>query len=174
MLGYRFFCNKLWNATKFALLYFSGSEKFDTELSSSESVNQMDSWILSRLAAAIEACNQGFESYDFAAATSACYAFWLYDLCDVYLECLKPIFQSGSEAQQAAARRTLYVCLDYGLRLLSPFMPFITEELYQRLPRANPLPASVWPVIPVSILRFNGEKYKTISEFFNTHSLLVK
>ncbi|SPP72882.1 blast:Valine--tRNA ligase [Drosophila guanche] len=141
VLGYRFFCNKLWNATKFALLYFSGEEKFSTELSSSDAVNQMDAWILSRLAAAIEACNAGFESYDFAAATSACYAFWLYDLCDVYLECLKPIFQAGSEQQQTAARRTLYVCLDFGLRLLSPFMPFITEELYQRLPRANPAPS---------------------------------
>jgi len=139
--GYRFFCNKLWNATKFALLYFTGSEKFDTELSASDAINQMDAWVLSRLASAIETCNSGFESYDFAAATSACYAFWLYDLCDVYLECLKPIFQSGSEKQQAAARRTLYVCLDFGLRLLSPFMPFITEELYQRLPRANPAPS---------------------------------
>jgi len=78
--GYRFFCNKLWNATKFALLYFTGSEKFDTELSASDAINQMDAWILSRLASAIETCNSGFESYDFAAATSACYAFWLYDL----------------------------------------------------------------------------------------------
>ncbi|XP_030375172.1 valine--tRNA ligase isoform X2 [Scaptodrosophila lebanonensis] len=140
VLGYRFFCNKLWNATKFALLYFTGNEKYNTELSLEES-NPMDRWILSRLAAAIETCNAGFEQYDFAAATSACYAFWLYDLCDVYLECLKPIFQGGSAGQQAAARRTLYVCLDYGLRLLSPFMPFITEELYQRLPRADSTPS---------------------------------
>ncbi|KAH8384583.1 hypothetical protein KR093_001627 [Drosophila rubida] len=139
--GYRFFCNKLWNATKFALLYFTGDELYNTQLTLNEQSNKMDAWILSRLAATIEVCNTGFDSYDFAAVTSACYAFWLYDVCDVYLECLKPIFQSGTAEQQAAARRTLYVCLDYGLRLLSPFMPFITEELYQRLPRADPTPS---------------------------------
>lgn len=141
VLGYRFFCNKLWNATKFALLYFSGDERYDTQLTLNEQSNKMDAWILSRLSATIETCNNGFDSYDFAAVTSACYAFWLYDVCDVYLECLKPIFQSGSTEQQAAARRTLYVCLDYGLRLLSPFMPFITEELFQRLPRADTTPS---------------------------------
>lgn len=141
VLGYRFFCNKLWNATKFALLYFSGDERYDTQLTLNEKSNKMDAWILSRLSATIETCNNGFDSYDFAAVTSACYAFWLYDVCDVYLECLKPIFQSGSTEQQAAARRTLYVCLDYGLRLLSPFMPFITEELFQRLPRADTTPS---------------------------------
>lgn len=168
--GYRFFCNKLWNATKFALLYFNGTEKFDTELAASEVVNQMDAWILSRLSAAIEACNQGFETYDFAAATSACYAFWLYDLCDVYLECLKPIFQSGSDQQQAAARRTLYVCLDYGLRLLSPFMPFITEELYQRLPRAKPAPSICVASYPseysLNILIFSYKLYKKYIFFY--------
>lgn len=96
----------------------------------------MDLWILSRLATAVDACNKGFATYDFSAATNASYNFWLYDLCDVYLECVKPIFQNGTDAEKLAARRTLFTCLDNGLRLLSPFMPFISEELYQRLPRA--------------------------------------
>lgn len=152
VLGYRFFCNKLWNATKFALLYFSGDERYDTQLTLNEQSNKMDAWILSRLSATIETCNNGFDSYDFAAVTSACYAFWLYDVCDVYLECLKPIFQSGSTEQQAAARRTLYVCLDYGLRLLSPFMPFITEELFQRLPRADTTPSICVSSYPSKLL----------------------
>ncbi|KAH8325147.1 hypothetical protein KR074_003395 [Drosophila pseudoananassae] len=173
VLGYRFFCNKLWNATKFALLYFNGSEKFDTELKASEVVNQMDAWILSRLSAAIEACNQGFETYDFAAATSACYAFWLYDLCDVYLECLKPIFQSGSEQQQAAARRTLYVCLDYGLRLLSPFMPFITEELYQRLPRAKPAPSICVASYPSNV-SWRSSKIESEVEFVQKAARIIR
>uniref|UniRef100_T1PE59 Valine--tRNA ligase n=1 Tax=Musca domestica TaxID=7370 RepID=T1PE59_MUSDO len=139
--GYRFFCNKLWNATKFALMYFTGDEKFTSNFQLNGSENNMDVWILSRLSAAVETCNNGFEQYDFAAATTACYSFWLYDLCDVYLECLKPIFQSGTDDQKMAARKTLFACLDLGLKLLSPFMPFITEELYQRLPRADSTPS---------------------------------
>lgn len=139
--GYRFFCNKLWNATKFALMYFTGHERYKSDLLLSGNENNMDLWVLSRLATAIETCNTGFAQYDFAAATSACYSFWLYDLCDVYLECVKPIFQNGSDEQKAASRRTLFVCLDLGLRILSPFMPFITEELFQRLPRADTTPS---------------------------------
>lgn len=139
--GYRFFCNKLWNATKFALMYFTGQEKYSSDLQLTGQENNMDVWILSRLAAAIESCNNGFEQYDFAAVTTACYSFWLYDLCDVYLECLKPIFQNGTDDQKYSARKALFACLDLGLKLLSPFMPFISEELYQRLPRADATPS---------------------------------
>lgn len=94
-------------------------------------------WILSRLAHTIETCNKAFATYEFAQATNACYSFWLYDLCDNYLECLKPIFASDDELKKSTARKVLYTCLDLGLRLLSPFMPFISEELFQRLPRNN-------------------------------------
>ncbi|XP_055600780.1 valine--tRNA ligase isoform X2 [Uranotaenia lowii] len=135
--GYRFFCNKLWNATKFALMYFTGDEKYEVVKKLTGSESNMDLWILSRLANCIDVSNKGFEKYEFAQATNACYDFWLSNLCDVYLECLKPVFASGSEDAKAAARRTLYTCLNLGLKLLSPFMPFITEELYQRLPRAD-------------------------------------
>lgn len=105
----------------------------------------MDRWILSRLAAAAQACNQGFEMYDFPTATSACYSLWLYEICDVYLEYLKPIFYKNDPAS-SIARETLLTCFDVGLRLLSPFMPFITEELWQRLP----LPISRAPSISVA------------------------
>ncbi|KAG8224272.1 hypothetical protein J437_LFUL005078 [Ladona fulva] len=95
----------------------------------------MDVWIHSRLAAAVKACNDGFAAYDLPMATTACYNFWLYELCDVYLEYLKPILQGDKTTETArSAQLTLITCLDVGLRLLSPFMPFITEELYQRLP----------------------------------------
>lgn len=135
--GYRFFCNKLWNATKFALMYFTGDEKYDIIQKLTGEESSVDLWILSRLANCIDVSNKGFEKYEFAQATNACYDFWLYDLCDVYLECLKPVFLLGSEKAKASARKTLYTCLNLGLKLLSPFMPFITEELYQRLPRAD-------------------------------------
>lgn len=142
--GYRFFCNKLWNAMKFSLLSL-GSLYVPlpkSELTGKES--HMDSWILSRLSYAVEACNQGFENYDFPNITTACYNFWLYELCDVYLEYLKPVLQSTESDMGSTARHTLYTCLDTALRLISPFMPFISEELYQRLPRRGPeLPPSI-------------------------------
>ncbi|XP_046401266.1 valine--tRNA ligase isoform X1 [Ischnura elegans] len=100
-----------------------------------ESESPMNIWIRSRLAAAVKACNEGFETYDLPMATTACYNFWLYELCDVYLECLKPILQGNKESPVAqAAQSTLVLCLEVGLLLLAPFMPYITEELFQRLP----------------------------------------
>lgn len=136
--GYRFFCNKIWNATKFALTYLGDGfvPCSHTELlSSSGKWSPMDLWMLSRIAAAVASCNKAFETYDFPVGTSACYNLWLYDLCDVYLEYLKPVFQSGDKEKKQAAQNTLHLALHTGLRLLSPFMPFITEELFQRLPQ---------------------------------------
>jgi len=149
--GYRFFCNKLWNATRFALTYLQGQ----TIQSLKEvKLSLMDQWILSRLAAAITACNSGFEQYELPTATTAAYNFWLYELCDVYLESVKPIFQAasagGDAAPAAAARSVLSTCLDLGLRLLSPFMPFITEELWQRLPRPEDQMSTLPPSICVA------------------------
>ncbi|KAG5673539.1 hypothetical protein PVAND_003579 [Polypedilum vanderplanki] len=135
--GYRFFCNKLWNATKFALRYFEDGETYEIHDKMTSKESKVDLWILSKLSNTIEIVNKSFENYEFATATQVCYTFWLYELCDNYLECLKPVFASDDNEKKAIARRILYTCLDYGLRLLSPFMPFITEELFQRLPRKN-------------------------------------
>ena len=98
-------------------------------------LSKMDRWILSRLALAVDQTNTGFSEYNFPQATSALYNFWLYDLCDVYLEYLKPVFSSSDAGASLTARTVLYTCLDTGLRLISPFMPYVSEELYQRLPR---------------------------------------
>uniref|UniRef100_A0A8C5QQ96 Valine--tRNA ligase n=1 Tax=Leptobrachium leishanense TaxID=445787 RepID=A0A8C5QQ96_9ANUR len=148
ILGYRHFCNKLWNATKFAMRGLG--EDFvpldSAVISGQESL--VDLWILSRLSAAVDLCNMGFQNYDFPAITTAIYNFWLYELCDVYLECLKPVFGGSDEVAIAVSRHTLYTCLDAGLRLLSPFMPFLTEELYQRLPRRSSSQAPSIAVTP--------------------------
>ena len=122
--------------------------------------SKTDLWILSKLSNVVETVNKSFENYEFATATQSCYAFWLYDLCDNYLECLKPVFTSDDNDRKAVSRRVLYTCLDYGLRLLSPFMPFITEELFQRLPRKNveipsicvaPFPSKILIIIVMDI-----------------------
>ncbi|ELT91500.1 hypothetical protein CAPTEDRAFT_153512 [Capitella teleta] len=133
--GYRFFCNKLWNATKFALMGLGADfvPAKTAEMCGAEKL--MDKWMLSRLCETVELCDRGFKAYDFPVATTALYNFWLYDLCDIYLEYLKPILYSDDENAKKASRNTLYTCLEVGLRAISPFMPFLSEELFQRLPR---------------------------------------
>jgi valyl-tRNA synthetase len=72
------------------------------------------------------------------------YDFWLKELADVYIEALKPVMKNGTEEEKKAARNTLFRCLDSGLKLLHPSMPYITEELYQRLPhRLDNRPESI-------------------------------
>jgi len=81
-------------------------------------------------------------------ATNAVYNFWLYELCDVYIEAMKPMTdETASITTKKSAQQTLYTCLDCGLRLLHPFMPFVTEELWQRLAR---IPNDLTPSIMVS------------------------
>ncbi|XP_044747295.1 valine--tRNA ligase isoform X3 [Coccinella septempunctata] len=135
--GYRFFCNKIWNATRFALTYLGNDFEAPENNSLIGNESLMDLWILSRLSAAAHDANKGFEIYDFSLVTNSCYNVWLYEICDVYLEYLKPVFTGGDETAKKTARVTLYRALEVALRLLSPFMPFITEELYQRLPRSS-------------------------------------
>uniref|UniRef100_H3B5X3 valine--tRNA ligase n=1 Tax=Latimeria chalumnae TaxID=7897 RepID=H3B5X3_LATCH len=137
ILGYRHFCNKLWNATKFAIRGLGEDFRPESSAQLCGQESLVDRWILSRLCHAVQLCDAGFRSYDFPAITTAVYNFWLYELCDIYLECLKPVFAGMDESTIRAARSTLYTCLDVGLRLLSPLMPFVSEELFQRLPRRS-------------------------------------
>lgn len=139
--GYRTFCNKLWNALKFSLdkLQPSGDVKFvpmrQHEITGKES--RLDLWLLSRLYTATETCNKGFEEYNFHLATSACHKLWVYEICDIYLECTKPTFRGEDEEAKELTRQTLYTACELGLRLLHPFMPYLTEELFKRLPRRS-------------------------------------
>lgn len=77
------------------------------------------------------------EAYKFSEATSSIYSWWQYQLCDVFIEAIKPYFNDSQEfeAARGASRDTLWLCLNTGLRLLHPFMPYVTEELWQRLPQ---------------------------------------
>jgi len=135
--GYRFFCNKLWNATKFALTNLGDGYVPPAVLERNGQESLLDCWILSRLSDAVRLCNSAFEKYEFPMATTACYNFWLYELCDVYLEFLKPVFRGDDDVAKTISRAVLHTCLDVGLRLIHPFMPFISEELFQRLPQCD-------------------------------------
>ncbi|CAO1628273.1 unnamed protein product [Sympodiomycopsis kandeliae] len=138
--GYRKFCNKLWNATRFALAKLQGGFQPPAESQPTGEESLVEKWILHRLNVAAQEVNAGLEQRNFMNATSAAYNFWLYELCDVYIEAIKPITDSdapeGARAK-ASAQGTLFTCLDEGLKMLHPFMPYVTEELWQRLPRRS-------------------------------------
>ncbi|KAF4622017.1 hypothetical protein D9613_009170 [Agrocybe pediades] len=134
--GYRKFCNKIFNATKFAMLKLD--EEFVPQPSSKPTGKEslVEQWILHKLNIAATEINTHLAERNFMAATNSAYNFWLYELCDVYIEAMKPMTDEAAPlATRKSAQQTLYTCLDNGLRLLHPFMPFVTEELWQRLPR---------------------------------------
>ncbi|XP_071548301.1 valine--tRNA ligase isoform X1 [Panulirus ornatus] len=97
-------------------------------------LSMMDRWMLSQLAIAVKECNIAFEEFNFPRATTALYNLWWYQICDVYLECLKPVMYSDNGMAKELSRNVLYTALYVGLTLISPFMPFLSEELFQRLP----------------------------------------
>ena len=145
IVGYRHFCNKLWNAVKFGLGYFEEPTAFVPQGihsilllggNSGKKLELEDEWILSRLSGCAFKVNQAMETHNYFEATNAIYSFWLYDFCDVYLELVKPRMKLIENGSGIVAREVVYICLDRGLRLLHPMMPFVTEELYQRLPKS--------------------------------------
>ncbi len=130
--GYRNFCNKLWNAARFALMQvpedFVPAADGDVELSAA------DRWIISRLQRVEADMATHFATYRFDLAANAAHDFVWHHLCDWYLELIKPVLAGdASEAAKAGTRRTLVRVLETTLRLLHPLMPFITEEIWQRV-----------------------------------------
>ncbi|VAH05059.1 unnamed protein product [Triticum turgidum subsp. durum] len=134
--GYRQWCNKLWNAIRFAMIKL-GDQYTPPATLAVHTMLPICKWILSVLSKAVGKTVSSLEAYKFSDATSSIYFWWQYQLCDVFIEAIKPYFNGSEEFESArgASRDTLWACLDTGLRLLHPFMPYITEELWQRLPQ---------------------------------------
>ncbi len=126
--GYRNFCNKLWNASRFVLT----NEKFDLSEGEVE-YSLADRWIQSAFNRTTQAVRTAFGQYRFDLAANAIYEFTWDQFCDWYLELTKPVFAQGSEAQKRGASRTLVNVLEKLLRLAHPIIPFITEEIWQKV-----------------------------------------
>ncbi|RSH77894.1 uncharacterized protein EHS24_002965 [Apiotrichum porosum] len=166
--GYRKFCNKLWNATKFALFRMGLIDLEGKRLPNSfhpkasalptgqESI--AEKWLLHRLNIASASVNKALEERNFAEATAAAYRFFLNELCDVFIEATKPIFEAeGDSPAKDSARDTLYTAVDAGLRLFHPFMPYVTEDLWQRMPRraGDETPSIMVAAFPEEIPEYN-------------------
>ena len=139
VMGYRQWCNKLWKPVRFSL------SKHGDDYVPPTNVNPNDlpfscQWILSVLNKVIFKTIASLDSYKFLDAASTVYSQWQYQLCDVFIEEIKPFFAGSDprfDTDRIFARDTLWLCLDNGQQLLHHFMPYVTEELWKRLPSSR-------------------------------------
>ncbi|EMC95433.1 hypothetical protein BAUCODRAFT_541606 [Baudoinia panamericana UAMH 10762] len=135
MRSYRNFCNKIYQATKYVLGSLPPDYSPPAHAGKTGKESLPERWILHKLTHAAKEVNAALATREFSKATQALYGYWLYELCDVFIENSKSIIRDGTPEASKSAVDTLYTALDGGLRMMHPFMPFLTEELWQRLPR---------------------------------------
>jgi len=139
MQGYAAFANKIWNASRFAMMHI------DTTLAAAKAIDRDDlksveRWILSRLNETTSTVNRALSDFRYDEASNAIYQFFWHEFCDWYIEMVKPVLlgRHGTPDDQQRAKRVLLEVLDRSLRLLHPFMPFITDEIWQKLGGVEP------------------------------------
>ncbi len=167
MMSYRAFANKIWNASRFVLMSLETVGKGSIRNISLEEIlrrknelSAVDHWILSRLNGTIKETNESLESYRFHEASHRIYHFFWHELCDWYIEFIKPKISSGaSGVENRLTLEILVHVFDQALRLLHPFMPFITEELWQRLPhKGESLAIGEYPVHHEGLIHLEAER----------------
>jgi valyl-tRNA synthetase len=158
--AYHKFANKIWNATRFVLMNIEDYE--ETKLSK-EDLKLEDKWILSRLQKTRTIVSDAIDSYDFNIAAKSIYNFFWSEFCDWYIESVKPRLNSD---ERTTVQHVLVSVLDSSFRLLHPFMPFITEELWQKLGvEDGEIIASSWPELKKELLDEDAEaKYSLLME----------
>ncbi|MCP3105138.1 valine--tRNA ligase [Myxococcus sp. K15C18031901] len=149
LAGYKAFCNKLWNASRFALMNM-GEFQYDGGPLKERSLTLADRWILSRLQRATTEARASLETYGFAEAASTLYQFLWAEFCDWYIELAKGSLYGEDAAAKDTTRAVLIYSLDRVLRLMHPFMPFITEEIWQKLPMSRPTDSIMIAAYPES------------------------
>lgn len=154
--GTRNFANKIWNASRFALMNMEGYDK-DAELAP---YTLADKWILSRLQDTVKDVTGLLERFELGEAGRAIYDFIWSEVCDWYIEIAKPrLYNKEAAAERATAQHVLATVLVSAMKLLHPYMPFITEEIYQCLPHeAESIMISKWPVADESLVDTEAER----------------
>lgn len=154
--GTRNFANKIWNASRFALMNMEGYDK-DAELAP---YTLADKWILSRLQDTVKDVTGLLERFELGEAGRAIYDFIWSEVCDWYIEIAKPrLYNKEAAAERATAQHVLATVLVSAMKLLHPYMPFITEEIYQCLPHeAESIMVSKWPVADESLIDPEAER----------------
>ena len=181
VVGYRNFCNKLWNVVRFCHMNlgqdFLPPKDVEAQLFGTLKTANRDRFILSRLFECCKLCKKNMEEYLFGNVTAALHEFWQRDLCDNYLESIKPVMSGDDKDAKFASQCTLWLCLDYGLRLMHPLMPFVTEELWQRTPNhginlAKEYASIMLAPYPLGTPNMNDEKaeatYRTVQEIVHS------
>ncbi|HPF06263.1 MAG TPA: valine--tRNA ligase [Spirochaetota bacterium] len=146
--GYRSFCNKIWNATRFILMNLG--DNFKPAMPDASKLEVFDRWMLHTANLAVKNVSSALEEYRFNEAANLIYEFWWNEFCDWYLELVKQRIYSkdpASENSSDAAKQVLYYVLKTGLKLLHPFMPFITEEIWSiiKTDGESDIMVSQWP-----------------------------
>ena len=133
MEGFRNFCNKIWNASRYVLM--NTEEQIPTKPEQTDDYSQADLWIQSCFQLALQKVEKGMETYRFDLVSQAIYDFFWNEYCDWYLELSKPVLwdDNATDAQKNATRYTLLNVLEQSLRLAHPFLPFITEEIWHKV-----------------------------------------
>lgn len=135
MQGYRRFCNKIYQATKYVLGNLPEGYTPPAKGGKTGKESLAERWILHKFTMAAKEINEALTAREFSKSTSTAYQYWYDNLCDVYIENSKVIIREGTEEERKSAVDTLYTALEGALCMIHPFMPFLSEELWQRLPR---------------------------------------
>ena len=164
--GYRNFVTKIWNAARFILLY--GNGKLQALPPTERSFP--DRWIVSRLNHAIRDCTRSLEEYRFDQASSTLYQFLWHEYCDWYIELIKPTFQQPDSEEAQSTRHTLFETFEMIQRLLHPFMPFLSEEIWQAFPHSGKsIVLQPFPTEKEDWYSPGAEKaFETLEQFVNT------
>ncbi|GAA1298491.1 valine--tRNA ligase [Planotetraspora silvatica] len=149
--GSRNFCNKIWNATRFALMNGAVSEGLPSELTAA------DRWILSRLQSVVMSVDAAYEDFEFAKISDSLYHFAWDEVCDWYVELAKVQIAQGGEVAENT-KRVLGHVFDSVLRLLHPLVPFVTEELWRALTGGESLAVAPWPVVSPDLIDPGAER----------------
>jgi valyl-tRNA synthetase len=159
--GYRHFVNKIWNASRFALMNLSDLKMGEIPFRDIEEYSLPDRWIRGRLNQAIREVQRSLEDYRFDEASHTLYQFIWHEFCDWYLELIKLfLYQSQEVKRKTLTQETLFIVIDATLKILHPFMPFVTEEIWQKLRGGRVNETIMKAGFPVPDPRFDDEQVR--------------